>query len=417
MPSPWERFSEFVKNPKGDDRLGYHEESASRIPAEVEASQYRDSLAERLPSARARNETPQPAVEETDENSFAPGEYESNSETADLEAGIKLEERPQMTIPAVENSTIKTPGSTDLTIPYWLEDEDMLRDEGVLFGLSESDPTEKTDIIYNYFQHLVAYHGRAIEQQNERVQELNLFIGQKENRIQELQTKLRGLEATQAEGEHQLPRTLVGLALSIAMCVGNYYLIEETLRPSFASSSFVALGVFLAGMFNLFGRISLFHDTESNVSWRRLLEEVGMPFAAALFVFAQAWQTQSWWQATALFVFVFFLFLFAGKLFLSNTTVLRNDLRVWLTTKRGRRTAIDYRKDWEAEVIQLDKEIDELRIRKWQVLREQSASESDRDRLHARRDMLIKLFESEFMLARKMKGRLSERQLREIRGA
>ena len=129
------------------------------------------------------------------------------------------------------------------------------------------------------------------------------------------------------------------------MCIGNYYLIEETLHPTFASSSLVALGVFLAGMFNLFGRISLFHDPESHVSWQRLLEEVGMPFAAALFVFAQAWQTQSEWQACALFVFVFFLFLLAGKLFLSNTTLLRNDLRVWLTNRRIQHEASGHHRD------------------------------------------------------------------------
>lgn len=297
-------------------------------------------------------------------------------------------------------------------MPYWLADEDTLRDEGVLFGLSESEPTAKTDSIHNYFQHQTTQHERDIEQQNERVQELNLFIGQKENRIEELRAKLEGLENSRSEGEHQLPRTLVGLLLSIAMCVGNYHLIEETLRPAFASSSFVALGVFLAGMFTLFGRVSLFHDTESLVSWRRLLEEVGMPLAAALFVFAQALQTQTGWQATALFLFVFSLFLFAGKLFLSNITVLRNDL----TARRGRLESVSQAQLWEEEIGNLEQEINELRIQKWQVLREQGTSESERARLHARRDMLIKLFESEFYLARSMKSRLSEKQLREIRG-
>ncbi len=305
---------------------------------------------------------------------------------------------------------------TKVMMPSWLADEDTLRDEGVLFGLSESEPTEKTGIIHHYFHHLATHHERDIEQQNERVQELNLFIGQKENRIDDLRAKLKGLENSRPEGEHQLPRTVVGLVLSTAMCVGNYYLIEETLRPAFASSSFVALGVFLAGMFNLFGRISLFHETSSRVSWRRLLEEVGMPLAAALFVFAQAAQTQSVWQAMALFLFVFFLFLFAGKLFLSNITVLRNDLRLWLTARRTRREAIGHTQTWEKELVQLDQEINDLRVQKWQVLREQGASESERARLHARRDMLIKLFESEFYLARTMKGRLSEQQLREIRG-
>ncbi len=340
-----------------------------------------------------------------------PGPREENS--------LPVENNPPLILPsapAVRLTTEITPDDNHVTMPYWLADEDTLRDEGVLFGLSKSEPTKKTDSIHSYFQHLVTHHERDIEQQNERVQELNLFIGQKENRIDELQAKLKGLEGSRPEGEHQLPRTLVGLVLSIAMCVGNYYLIEETLRPAFASSPFVALGVFLAGMFNLFGRVSLFHDTESKVSWRRLLEEVGMPLAAALFVFAQAAQIQNGWQATALFIFVFFLFLFAGKLFLSNIIVLRNDLRLWIMTQRSRRDAVGYTQSWEEEIGHLDREINDLRVQKWQVLRAQSTSEGARARLHARRDMLIKLFESEFYLARTMKGHLSEKQLREITG-
>ena len=76
----------------------------------------------------------------------------------------------------------------EVTIPYWLDDEDTLRDEGVLFGLSESDPNEKTDIIQKYFSNLAAGHIAVVEEQNERIQELNLFIGQKNNRIEELLT-------------------------------------------------------------------------------------------------------------------------------------------------------------------------------------------------------------------------------------
>ena len=305
---------------------------------------------------------------------FLPSVNKSNTQDFDDDEGRPLPvvesiSLPQYPFPAPLPMSEISPEISELPMPYWLADEDTLRDEGVLFG-------------------------------------------QKENRIEELRAKLEGLENSRPEGEHQLPRTLVGLLLSIAMCVGNYYLIEETLRPAFASSSFVALGVFLAGMFTLFGRVSLFHDTESRVSWRRLLEEVGMPLAAALFVFAQALHTQNGWQATALFLFVFSLFLFAGKLFLSNITVLRNDL----TARRGRLESVSQAQLWEEEIGNLEQEINELRIQKWQVLREQGTSESERARLHARRDMLIKLFESEFYLARTMKGRLSEQQLLEIGG-
>jgi hypothetical protein len=298
----------------------------------------------------------------------------------------------------------------EVQIPYWLEDEDTLRDEGVLFGLSESDPHEKTDIIHKYFSNLTASHLANIEEHNERIQELNLFIGQKQNRIDELQERLK-TPGARAEGEHHLPRTLIGITLCAAMCVGNFFLIRESLKPAFADNSWIALGVFLAGMFSLFGRISLFHDTDSKVTWKSLLEEIGLPFAAALFVFANVITYQTWWQAFALFVFVFFLFLFAGKLLLSNITVLRNDLQVWLNIRRDRQDFVENNYNWESECQTLQEEIDDLRVKKWQVLREQSHAETERDRLFAKRDMLIKLFESEFYLARRMKNELTTRQL------
>jgi hypothetical protein len=309
----------------------------------------------------------------------------------------------------------ETAARSEVAIPYWLEDEDTLRDEGVLFGLSESESTEKTEIIHKYFTHLTSDLSGNIEQQNERIQELNLFIGQKSMRIENLTERLSSHITPKFASEHQLPRTLIGLALSIAMCLGNFFLIRESLKPAFNESSWIALGVFLAGMFSLFGRISLFHDTDSKLSWRSLLEEIGMPFASALFVFANVVQHQSWLQALALFIFVFFLFLFAGKLFLSNITVLRNDLKIWTGAINERKDAAGNAGSWDAEIIQLQEEVDELRVKKWQVLRELSSSESERDRLFARRDMLIKLFESEFLLARRMKNQLTGKQLNYIK--
>jgi hypothetical protein len=335
------------------------------------------------------------------------------------EVAVSEQEGLATDLHAADDEEVKTSGDSlrQVELLYWIEDEDTLRDEGVLFGLSESDPHEKVDIIRSYFDHQSADYEGQVEQQSERVQELNLFIGQKEERIEELKGKFQELKkGLGGTSEHNLPRTLVGLALSVSMCVGNFFLIEETISPSFQTSSYVALGVFLAGMFNLFGNISLFHDSDSKVSSRRLLEEVGMPFAAALFVFSQAWEYQPWWRAVSLFVFVFFLFLFAGKLFLSNITLLRKDLRAWLTISQYKREVSLNSNLWEDETLRLRQEIDELRVKKWQVLKELSQAEIHRDRIYARRDMLIKLFESEFYLARRMRGRLSDRELRQIKG-
>ena len=361
---------------------------------------------------------------QNDEENFYDDEPESQTEAPSGFKDTMPENRMNLpvTYPTVVNNNLpqqeKNPVTkvhSEVAIPYWLADEDTLRDEGVLFGLSESDPTEKTDIIHKYFSHLTAEHLSSIEQHNERIQELNLFIGQKNNRFEELDGKLQNLVASKPNGEHHLPRTLIGLTLSVAMCVGSFFLIKESLKPAFAESSWIALGVFLAGMFSLFGRISMFHDTESRVSWRSLLEEIGLPFAAALFVFANALPYQGTWQAIALFVFVFFLFLFAGKLLLSNVTVLRNDLLVLFNGNRDRREFAENSGSWENEMQILQSEIDELRVKKWQVLREQGQAETERDRINARRDMLVKLFESEFFLARRMKNQLTNKQLQEIR--
>ena len=359
----------------------------------------------------------------SDEDQYYDEEPASSQETSKQSPEFSPEERfiTSNTVPAnIIKDTVQpdilplSQARTDINVPYWLEDEGTLRDEGVLFGLSESDPTEKTDIIQKYFSQLVAEPSGNIEQHNERIQELNLFIGQKTDRIEELKERLNTHQIVSSESDHHLPRTLIGLGLCVAMCIGNFFLIRESLRPAFTESSWIALGIFLAGMFSLFGRISLFHTPDSKVTWKPLLEEIGLPFAASLFVFANVLPSQSWLQATALFVFVFFLFVFAGKLLLSNITVLRNDLQSWLGTQRNQKQFTHDSNNWESEILDLQEEVDALRVKKWQVLREQSAAETERERLYAKRDMLIKLFESEFFLARRMKNQLTGKQLNEI---
>jgi hypothetical protein len=350
----------------------------------------------------------------SDEEQYYDNELVENVDTSDTTSLQNISSPTDSEVISSVDIRDKNTVVPDVIMPYWLEDEDTLRDEGVLFGLSESDPTEKTDIIHKYFLHLSAGPVSEVEQHNERIQELNLFIGQKTNRIDELKSKLDITAEMEPRPAHHLPRTLAGLVLCTAMCVGNFFLIKESLKPVFAENTLIALGIFLAGMFSLFGRVSMFHDTQSKVTWRQLLEEIGLPFAAAFFVFANVLPTQGWFQAIALFVFIFFLFLFAGKLFLSNITLLRTDLKSWLDPIREKKRQENETMDREAEIQLLQEQTDDLRVKKWQILRELSAVETERDRIYARRDMLIKLFESEFFLARRMKNELTGKQLNYI---
>ena len=302
-----------------------------------------------------------------------------------------------------------TPVDTEHPLPAWLTDEELLRDEGVVFGLSDARPDERLGIIRHEFAHQTAGLAQMADQYSEKIGELNLFIEQHENQIGELRYKADEL-TRQSPADHQLPRTLAGLSLSIVMCVGTFFLIDETLRPAFAESRWIAIGVFLAGMFSLFSRTSLFHETGSPTTARRLLEETGLPLAASLFVFVQALQTQSAGKAVALFVFVFFLFLLAGKLLLGNLTVFWTDLHAMNQNRKLARDVQTNTVAWTAETNRLRVQIDRLRVQKWQIIPQLNHVQAELTRLTARRDSLITLFQSEFNLARSLRDRLTAEQ-------
>jgi Na+/melibiose symporter-like transporter len=172
-------------------------------------------------------------------------------------------------------------------------------------------------------------------------------------------------------------------------------------------------------MFNLFNSKSLFHEKESSISWRQLLEEVGMPLSASVFVFVQsltgdASQNQVLLRSFALFFFVFFLFLFAGKLLLSNLTVLKTDSAIWFDNLRLQKDKINKTQEWENEITRLKIEIDEQRVEKWKIVDILKSPEAELKRLNERREMLVKLFESEFNLARSYREKLTGKQIEDI---
>ena len=99
---------------------------------------------------------------------------------------------------------------------------------------------------------------------------------------------------------------------------------------------------------------------------------------------------------------------------LSNITVLRNDLKIWLTGTNLKKEKSTKTETWDGEVARLTAEIDALRVQKWQILPNLNKAEAELARLNARRDALIKLFESEFYLARQLRERMTDKQWREF---
>lgn len=316
--------------------------------------------------------------------------------------------------PAIESLSYAIPAVPvpNDPLPHWLADEESLRDEGVLFGLSDARPDSKLAQIRAYFGQLTAPLAEAIEQYTEKIRELNLFIEQRENRLASLRDQLDALRSQQPV-PNNLFRNGFSLVLSLLLCVGNYYLIDETLHPVF-TNRWIAVGVFLAGMFNLAGRTSFFYETNTRLTVRRLLEEVGLPLATSVFIFIQALQSQTIPKSVGLFIFVFFLFLLAGKLLLNTLSSLQGDL---LTIQQNRQLIAQKAQNiaaWEADMEQLTREIDGFRMQKWPIVTALNHAETNLTRLNTQRDGFVHLFISEFELARSLRDRLTEQQRKGI---
>ncbi len=299
-------------------------------------------------------------------------------------------------------------------LPDWLTNEDVLRDEGVIFGLSDAKVDDKINIIKHYFAHEMADLENNVAYHTEKIGEINLSIEQYETQINALTEKIQKLEEKPFQ-IHQLPRTIAGFILALLMCIGNYFLIDDSLKYSFPDKHWVvASGVFLAGMFNLFNPKSLFHDQNSNFNWRQALEEIGMPIVAAGFVLAQVIDYQSISKSLALFFFISFVFLFAGKLLLGNLTVLKDDLAGWLDNRTLKKDKANNIELWSEKIADLKQNIDSQRVEKWKIIDTLQEPEAEIKKLTEKRDMLINIFESEFNLARNYRDKLSGQQIQDI---
>ncbi|RYF62860.1 MAG: hypothetical protein EOO39_29540 [Cytophagaceae bacterium] len=104
------------------------------------------------------------------------------------------------------------------TLPLWLTDEQQLRDEAVLFCLSEARPDEKIASIRLAFAALTAPLEKQIEQHQEAIGNLNLQLDNFESH----QLYQPVSVSPSRFGGWPLGTCLVGLILSLVLCAGVY---------------------------------------------------------------------------------------------------------------------------------------------------------------------------------------------------
>ncbi len=293
-------------------------------------------------------------------------------------------------------------------LPAWLADEESLRDEGVLFGLSYAQPDTKIAQISAFFASEAAPLTELAAQYTGQIRALTPRIDRREKELTSLRDQLTQLRDSQPV-RTTLVRHVISLGISIILCMGTFYLVDGTLYRVFPNH-WISTGVFLAGLFNMSGHTSFFYETNTRLTGRRFMEEIGLPFAAAVFVLVHALSYQPVSQAIGLFIFILFVFLLSGKLLLSTLTSLQHEM---VSAQKNRQMIAAKQVDLpllESQISQHEQDVDRLNGQRMAVVTAFNQVESTLTQLNTQRDKLVNLFLGEFELARSLRDRLTKQQ-------
>ena len=282
--------------------------------------------------------------------------------------------------------------------PDWLSDEQSLRDEAVVFGFANAALEDKLNSIEAYYQQNSIFFQKKLGQFDEKILELNLEQEAKNTAIKNLESRQKEILETDFKQSHVL-RFLLGLIICVAMCVGNYFLIAEWLQSTFKNNAqWIAWGIFLTGMFNLFAPISFLHENQKP-TWRQLLEGIGVPFAAAFLVCILTYEQYGLPKSTGIFLFLFLTFIFTGKLLLGNIINLVSQYKIMVANIKLQINKKLADTTWKAEIQKLEKDIANLRADKWKIKPDLDQVNAELQKLSAEKNAALNMFKSEFELA------------------
>jgi hypothetical protein len=296
----------------------------------------------------------------------------------------------------------------------WIEDEEQLRDEAVLFGLSEGDLEKKIAVIDAYFEERrvrATWQQQNLLQKRERVSQ---ELAEKRQELQTLQSQSEKYSEYQAPQNHYKARFLVGTLAYAAISVLGFSWVYTWLAPHWQSPLWITLGAYGLGLFSLWNTNSVFYDSNVAPTWRRWLEELGTAFIAAFFVVVWEWPKHGWLESLSVFLLTFFVFMYAGKGLLAS-------LSRWaeaMNKEKTEQSSTQFREERLAEAnqkIPIAKEQCHTLELELEQLHEAVAASTEPQLITARRNLAVKLFESEAQLARTTKAAIVMEQLPNFR--
>jgi hypothetical protein len=202
----------------------------------------------------------------------------------------------------------------------WILDDNLLRDEGVRYGLVGAAVEHKMTTISNYYDRKIAEAEQSAvnnQQWHGKLAEEKIIQEEKRDRLRE---EITALATSIPRSNHQFFRFAVMLVAYTLMVVFCFFAIYEWMGDSWVASLLITIGVYVLGGFSMYYRTAIMYNAVEDVKsdskrelWKSHIEEFILPAIAALFILLWGDKEATIGQTIIFFFMIYALLLFSGR--------------------------------------------------------------------------------------------------------
>lgn len=226
----------------------------------------------------------------------------------------------------------------------WVLDDNLLRDEGVRYGLIGAPFNHKISTIKNYYERKVAEAEQSTENNKQWVGQLTESKINYEEQRDILRREITSLATNIPRSNHQLIRLILMFFVYTVMVVFCFFAVYEWMGNSWIESILVTIGVYVLGGFSMFYRTTIMYNTADVVKndserelWKSKAEEFILPAIATLFVVLWGEKEATISQTIIFTLLMYALLLFSGRGLLKSFFSLVTALEIFRDDKQRRR--------------------------------------------------------------------------------
>lgn len=308
----------------------------------------------------------------------------------------------------------------------WITDKNLLRDEGVYFGLSDSDqiPAEKVDTIRQFFQERIKALETNCASKRNSAAETKQRVERTEANIEAQKVSIQQLKDTFVVNDHDFWRHAIGVIIYIIVLIFNFGLIYSWLTSANIQSPIsTTLGVYLFGSLSLFSQFSLLYHSNKQVletegherePWKVYLEEFGIPLIASAYISLKGASSHGSIETIVFFLLIYSLFLFAGKGFLTQLVKAKKEWTKMAGNYIGKRALHRQIVTIEDKIQQNELELEKINNTLQSIQEQILEDEKSIAMIYEQKETNVLLFLSEYELAKSARQTLNRKQISQI---